>query len=317
MKPRRFFNVFLAFTAVESFLTKRQPALKIIGCPVQWAPAKKAAALFATAIIPARYGSTRFPGKPLAAATGKPLIQHVYEAVSRARRVDRVLVATDDERIAAAVRGFGGEAVMTRSDHVSGTDRVAEAAAGLQTDLVVNVQGDEPEMEPTAIDTLVDLMASRPNADMGSLACRFMRADDVLNPACVKVIVSAAGDAIYFSRALIPYPRDTGGQVPDPSRWLLHLGIYAYRPDFLQELTRTPPCDLENTERLEQLRVLHLGRKIAMAVIERASTGIDTPQQYAAFVERCRACRAVSTTEPVASPFVPARRDYGGQARRG
>ncbi|HSW45180.1 MAG TPA: 3-deoxy-manno-octulosonate cytidylyltransferase [Phycisphaerae bacterium] len=242
----------------------------------------------ATAIIPARYASTRFPGKPLAAETGRPLIQHVYEAVGRARRVDRVLVATDDERIASAVRAFGGEAVMTRADHVSGTDRVAEAAESLKTDLVVNVQGDEPEMEPSAIDTLVDLMESRPDADMGSLACRFTRAEDVENPACVKVVVSSYGDAIYFSRSLVPYPRDEGGAVGDPGRWLLHLGIYAYRPLFLQELTRTPPCELEETEKLEQLRVLHLGRKIAMAVVGRSSTGIDTPEQYAAFVERCR-----------------------------
>jgi 3-deoxy-manno-octulosonate cytidylyltransferase (CMP-KDO synthetase) len=247
--------------------------------------------LSATAIIPARYASTRFPGKPLAADTGKPLIQHVYEAVSGARRVNRVLVATDDERIAAAVLAFGGEAVLTRADHVSGTDRVAEAAAGLQTDLIVNVQGDEPEMEPSAIDTLVELMESRPDADVGSLACRFTCAEDVLNPACVKVVMNAAGDALYFSRSLIPYPRDSGGQVIDPGRWLLHLGIYAYRPAFLAELTRTPPGELEDTEKLEQLRVLHLGRKIAMAVVDRASTGIDTPEQYAAFVERCRTRR--------------------------
>ncbi len=244
--------------------------------------------MFATAIIPARYASTRFPGKPLAAETGQPLIRHVYEAVASARRVNRVLVATDDQRIAAAVRAFGGEAVLTRSDHVSGTDRVAEAAAGIETDLVVNVQGDEPEMEPAAIDTLVDLMESRPDADMGSLACRFSRIEDVLNPACVKVIVSAGGNAIYFSRSVIPYPRDSQGRVTDPGQYLLHLGIYAYRPGFLQELTRTPPSPLELAEKLEQLRVLDMGHRIAMAVVERASTGIDTPQQYAAFVKRCR-----------------------------
>ena len=211
--------------------------------------------------------------------------------VSRARRINRVLVATDDQRIAAAVRSFGGEAVLTRADHASGTDRVAEAAAGLNTDLIVNVQGDEPEIEPSAIDTLVELMESRPDAEVGSLACRFTRAEDVLNPACVKVVLNVAGDALYFSLSLIPYPRDSGGQVTDPSQWLLHLGIYAYRSAFLAELTRTPPGDLENTERLEQLRVLHLGRRIAMAVIAGASTGIDTPEQYAAFVERCRTRR--------------------------
>jgi len=250
---------------------------------------EKGCSLSATAIIPARYASTRFPGKPLAAETGKPLIQHVYEAVAAAGRIDRVLVATDDERIAAAVRAFGGEATMTRPDHASGTDRVAEAAAGLPAELIVNVQGDEPEMEPAAIDTLVDLMANRPDAPMGSLACRFTREADVMNPACVKVMLDSAGNAICFSRSLIPYPRDTGGRVDSPGRWLLHLGIYAYRPGFLAELTRTPACEPERIEQLEQLRALHMGKRIAMAVIDRAGTGIDTPEQYAAFVRRFRA----------------------------
>jgi len=253
-----------------------------------WSPDPKGAALLAVAIIPARYGSTRFPGKTLAAETGKPLIQHVYENVARAHRLSRVIVATDDERIAAAVRGFGGEVAMTRGDHATGTDRVAEAAAGLTADLIVNVQGDEPEMEPEAIDALVEMMASRPEAVMGSLACRFTRAEDLSNPACVKVVLDAAGDALYFSRSLIPYPRDAGGQVSDPGQWLLHLGIYAYRPAFLAELTRTPPTDLERIEQLEQLRVLYMGRRIAIAVVDRSSTGIDTPEQYAAFVARCR-----------------------------
>jgi 3-deoxy-manno-octulosonate cytidylyltransferase (CMP-KDO synthetase) len=241
------------------------------------------------AIIPARYASTRFPGKPLANQTGKPLIQHVYEVVRAAHRVDRVLVATDDSRIAEAVRAFGGEAMMTREDHVSGTDRVAEVVAGLDARLIVNVQGDEPEMDPGSIDTLVDLMDSRPDADMGSLACRFKRAEDVLNPACVKVVLDQRGNALYFSRSLIPYPRDARGQVAEPGGWLLHLGIYAYRREFLLELTRTPPADIERTEQLEQLRALYAGARIAMAVVAHESTGIDTPEQYAAFVERYRA----------------------------
>ena len=173
------------------------------------------------AIIPARYASSRFPGKPLASQTGKPLIQHVYEAVRAARRVDRVLVATDDQRIADAVSSFGGEAAMTRADHASGTDRVAEVAARLDAELIINVQGDEPEMDPAAIDRLVDLMASRPDAAMASLACPFKQAEDVLKPACVKVILDGAGNAIYFSRSLIPYPRDDGGQVKRPGDWLL------------------------------------------------------------------------------------------------
>lgn len=214
------------------------------------------------------------------------MIQHVYEAVRGARRLDRVIVATDDERIAAAVRAFGGEVEMTRSDHSTGTDRVAEVAARLKVDLIVNVQGDEPEMDPGSIDALVELMAAKADAPMGSLACRFANEADVLNPACVKVVLNSRREAVYFSRSLIPYPRDHGGRVDSPGRWLLHLGIYAYRPEFLKRLTATPPTELERIEQLEQLRVLYLGEKIAMAVVERHSTGIDTPEQYAAFVER-------------------------------
>jgi 3-deoxy-manno-octulosonate cytidylyltransferase (CMP-KDO synthetase) len=241
------------------------------------------------AVIPARYASTRFPGKPLAAETGRPLIQHVYEAVAGARCIDRIVVATDDERIAAAVRGFGGEVAMTRSDHPSGTDRVAEVAAGLDADLVVNVQGDEPEMDPSAIDKLVDLMGARPGAVMGSIACPFRGEADLMNPACVKVVLDRDGHALYFSRSLIPYPRDAGGRPADPGRWLLHLGIYAYRREFLFRLTATPPCDLERVEQLEQLRALWLGERIAIAVVPDKSAGIDTPEQYAAFVQRYRA----------------------------
>ncbi|GMU21809.1 MAG: 3-deoxy-manno-octulosonate cytidylyltransferase [Phycisphaerae bacterium] len=241
------------------------------------------------AIIPARYASTRFPGKPLACATGKPMIQHVYENVRSAERLDRVVVATDDDRIAQAVRAFGGEVAMTRPDHTTGTDRVAEVAARLDVDLIVNVQGDEPEMDPRSIDTLVELMSSRPEVPMGSLACRFTNDADVLNPACVKVVLDAQGHALYFSRSLIPYPRDTGGRVDIPGRWLLHLGIYAYRPPFLARLTATPPTELERVEQLEQLRVLYMGERIALAVVERHSAGIDTPEQYASFVARYQA----------------------------
>lgn len=251
------------------------------------------------AIIPARYASTRFPGKPLANQTGKPLIQHVYEAVRGARSLERVLVATDDLRIAEAVRAFGGEAAMTRPDHPSGTDRVAEVATKLDADLIINVQGDEPDMDPASIDALVELMQSRPQAEMGSLACRFKRAEDVLNPACVKVVLDVQGYALYFSRSVIPYPRDARGQVESPGNWLLHLGIYAYRPDFLVRLTQMPPAGLERVEQLEQLRALHAGAKIAMAVVPHESTGIDTPEQYAAFVERYRAAHGQAGAKPV------------------
>ena len=178
---------------------------------------------------------------------------------------------------------------MTRTDHPSGTDRIAEVAEGLDADLIGNVQGDEPEMDPASIDALVALMADRPDAVMGSLACPFQSGEDLANPACVKVVLDRNGDALYFSRSLIPYPRNTGGQAEIPSQWLLHLGIYAYRPAFLQEFTRAAPSELEKTEQLEQLRALDMGQKIAMAVVERHSTGIDTPEQYAKFVERYKA----------------------------
>lgn len=259
---------------------------------------RKCCPVSVAAIIPARYASTRFPGKPLADQTGKPLIQHVYEAVRGARRVERVLVATDDLRIAEAVRAFGGEAMMTRADHPSGTDRVAEVASKLDAELIVNVQGDEPEMDPRSIDTLIELMQSRSQAEMGSLACRFKRAEDVLNPACVKVVIDANGYALYFSRSVIPYPRDARGQVEQPDHWLLHLGIYAFRPDFLVRLTQMPPAELERAEQLEQLRALHMGAKIAMAVVPHESSGVDTPEQYAAFVERYRAARGRTGAQP-------------------
>lgn len=244
------------------------------------------------AIIPARYASTRFPGKPLAAQTGKFLVQHVYEAVQAARRVTRVLVATDDDRIAAAVRSFGGEVEMTRPDHPTGTDRVAEVARRLDASLIINVQGDEPEMDPSSIDQLVDVMEARPEALMGSLACPFKSTVDLANPACVKVVLDKNGYALYFSRSLIPYPRDSQGKPETPSQWLLHQGIYAYRADFLQTLTRMAPTELEKVEQLEQLRALYHGVRIAMAVVPRESSGIDTPEQYAAFVERYRSQRS-------------------------
>jgi len=244
--------------------------------------------LSVAAIIPARYASTRFPGKPLANQTGKPLIQHVYEAVSKAKGVDQVWVATDDQRIFDAVIGFGGEAVMTGSHHTTGTDRVAEAAAKIEAELIVNVQGDEPDMDPASIDALVEIMQARPQVPMGSLACRFINEADLQNPACVKVVLDKDGFALYFSRSLIPYPRDSAGKVARPENWLLHLGIYAYRRDFLFELTQTPPTELERIEQLEQLRVLYMGYRIAIGVVEHKSTGIDTPRQYEAFVRRYR-----------------------------
>jgi 3-deoxy-manno-octulosonate cytidylyltransferase (CMP-KDO synthetase) len=242
----------------------------------------------AAAIIPARYGSTRFPGKALARETGKYLIQHVYEQVRQAHRLEQVLVATDDERIADAVRSFGGQAVMTRSDHVCGTDRVAEAAQTLPADidLIVNVQGDEPEIEPACLDRLVELLESRPGCSVATLACPFTRAEDVSRPECVKVVLDAEGHALFFSRSVVPYPIATQGRPTDPGRWLLHLGVYVFRRAFLDQFTRWAPTPLEQAETLEQLRVLEHGERIAVALTETVSIGVDTPEDYAAFVRR-------------------------------
>ena len=262
----------------------------------------------AVAVIPARYGSSRFPGKPLVNRTGKYLIQHVYEQVSRAQLLNSVIVATDDERILAAVESFGGRARMTSPDHVCGTDRVAEVARELdrQVELIVNVQGDEPEIEPDYLDQLVRLLQGRDGCQMATLACPFSPGSDPADPNCVKVVVDASGRAIYFSRSLIPYPRD-GGQADGPERWLLHLGVYAYRRDFLLEYAGWPPARLERIEQLEQLRALERGVAIAVGRVERATVGIDTPADYEAFVRR------VGAPSPVSSPSQNASDTLGGQ----
>lgn len=239
------------------------------------------------AIIPARFASTRLPGKPLLAETGKPLIQHVVEAAATARRLGRIIVATDDRRIASAVRDFGGEVAMTRSDHPSGTDRVAEVAAGLsRARLIVNLQGDEPEISGAAIDRLVALLETDPEAPMATLSTPIRGESVYRDPACVKMVVSTAGRALYFSRAPIPHHRD-GAPLPPLAR--LHLGIYAYRRDFLLRLATLPPSPLEQSERLEQLRVLEAGIPIAVGEVEERGIGIDTPEDYRRFVARWRA----------------------------
>ncbi|MCH7595806.1 MAG: 3-deoxy-manno-octulosonate cytidylyltransferase [Planctomycetes bacterium] len=254
----------------------------------------------AVAVIPARYASTRFPGKPLAKDTGRFLIQHVVERVRQARRIERVIVATDDERIAQAVTSFGGDVQMTRFDHPSGTHRVREVtdALDLADDAVVlNVQGDEPEISPASLDRLVDRMFDSKNeSQIATIAARF---DDngpregsgsPLDPNCVKVVVDAAGRAMYFSRSPIPYPRDTNGAIDRPSHWLLHLGIYAYRVSALRRITseHVEPGVLERAESLEQLRWMEHGFSIAVVVVDERSVGIDTPADYAAFVKRTR-----------------------------
>lgn len=243
------------------------------------------------AVIPARFASTRLPGKPLLSDTGKPLIQHVVEAARRAQSLQRVIVATDDERIADAVRGFGGEVVMTRADHPTGTDRVAEVAATIPTaGIIVNVQGDEPEIEGASIDRLVALLRDYPDAPMATLATPIRDEAIYRDPSCVKVVASSRGRALYFSRSPIPFHRDAAPDFSDPAApaALLHLGIYAYRRDFLLRVGDLPRSPLESFEKLEQLRVLEAGLPIAIGVVEEPSIGIDTPEDYRRFVERRR-----------------------------
>jgi 3-deoxy-manno-octulosonate cytidylyltransferase (CMP-KDO synthetase) len=243
-------------------------------------------------VIPARYGSRRLPGKPLLRQTGKYLVQHVYERARQARRAGEVVVATDDPRIVAAVEGFGGKAVLTRRDHPSGTDRVAEAARALDADVLVNLQGDEPLADPAAGDQLVDLLARRPDADMATLAAPLTSEEQYRNPNCVKVVCDAAGRALLFSRSPVPHVRD--GR-PDfaarPARFLQHVGLYAYRRPFLLQLAALPPQPLEQLEKLEQLRVLALGSPILVGVVEHAAAGVDTYEDYERFVRAYRESR--------------------------
>ncbi len=243
------------------------------------------------AIIPARFASTRLPGKPLLAETGRPMICHVVEAARRARSIDRVIVATDDPRIADAVMSEGGEVALTRADHPTGTDRVAEVAAGLpDARIIVNLQGDEPEIDPRALDRVAALLDADPGAPMATLATPIRSEAVYRDPSCVKVVASTSGRALYFSRSPIPCHRDgLPDFATDPPVALLHLGLYAYRREFLLKLATMPPSPLERAEKLEQLRVLEAGLPIALGVIDEPSVGIDTPEDYRRFVDRWRA----------------------------
>jgi 3-deoxy-manno-octulosonate cytidylyltransferase (CMP-KDO synthetase) len=236
-------------------------------------------------LIPARYASTRLPGKPLLRETGKYLIQHVYERACQARCAGLVIVATDDDRIADAVREFGGRVEMTRPDHPSGTDRVAEVARRIAADVVINLQGDEPLIDPASLDLLPELLRRDPDADMATLAVPIRSAEQWHDPTCVKVVRDACGRALYFSRSPIPFARDAQ---PDftrqPPLYLQHLGLYAYRRRFLLSLASLPPEPLEEVEKLEQLRALALGRRIHVGVVEHAGRGVDTPADYERFV---------------------------------
>lgn len=282
------------------------------------------------AVIPARYKSSRFPGKVLAAQTGKYLVQHVYERVCSADLIDQVLIATDDSRVRDACADFGAPCAMTDPDHPSGTDRIAEAVAKLADsgqriadsdggegpyaerytlnadDIVINLQGDEPEIDPASIDYLAKLLMDNPGCPMATLSAEFQTAEQVADPNIVKVIVAWSvqrgadrkrlnaeryplnadcGRAIYFSRHPIPYDRDAAG-VGNVRQYLRHIGIYAYRKEFLLQITSLPQTPLEKIEKLEQLRAIENGYSILVGKVEHTCDGIDTPEQYAEFVKR-------------------------------
>ncbi|MBN2369518.1 MAG: 3-deoxy-manno-octulosonate cytidylyltransferase [Vicinamibacteria bacterium] len=239
------------------------------------------------AIIPARYASTRLPGKPLSDILGKPMIQHVYERVSRARSIDRVFVATDDERIVRAVRAFGGEALLTAASHRSGTDRLAEAVALIDADIVVNPQGDEPLINPDAVDSAVEPLHRDAALPMATLSAAIRDVAEMLSPDVVKVVVDAAGDALYFSRSPIPYSREDGASdrrkaaAIAVSRGLArkHVGLYVYRRAALLRFASLPPSPAEEAERLEQLRALHHGLRIRVVPLDsEPGPSVDTPE---------------------------------------
>lgn len=239
--------------------------------------------------IPARLASTRLPRKLLLSETGKPLLQHTWEAARKASSLLEVIVAADSTEIADVVGRFGGRCELT-GEHPSGTDRIAEVVRRSFSDagIVVNIQGDEPEMDPAHLDLLVRLLEQHPGAQMSTLATPITTREVRDSPSCVKVVRGAAGQALYFSRSLIPFCRDVDPdrQLEQDSPWLLHLGVYAYRREFLLKLSELPPSRLEQLEKLEQLRALEAGATIQVGVVERRAVGIDTPEDYAQFVKR-------------------------------
>lgn len=241
-------------------------------------------------IIPARYGSTRLPGKPLAEIAGKPMVLHVYERALQVKQAQRVLIATDDVRVADAARAFGGECLITSPDHPSGTDRLAEVMAQVEADIYINLQGDEPLVRPEDIAALAEGMLADPSVQVGTL-CHHIDASEARNPNAVKVVLAGDGSALYFSRSPIPYPRDE-----EEATYLKHVGVYAYRREVLQAYAGLPQPMMERAEKLEQLRLLAAGLKIRAWQVEPTGPGVDTPE----CLERVRAL--VSGREPEPKP---------------
>lgn len=246
----------------------------------------------AAIVIPARYASTRLPGKLLLAQTGKSLIQHTYEQARQAKRAATIIVVTDDRRIANAVAAFGGRAVMT-GDHSSGSARVAEAAADIDADIIVNLQGDEPEIDPAHIDRVISIKAGQ-DCFAATLACPFAHGAGPGSPDDEAAVKAIFGEALapgvfrarYFTRRICGWPRDADGRLEAPQRYFLHLGIYAFSKESLSRFANTPAGVLERAERLEQLRILEMGETIAAGLVDGAAPGIDTPEDYDAFVQR-------------------------------
>jgi 3-deoxy-manno-octulosonate cytidylyltransferase (CMP-KDO synthetase) len=230
-------------------------------------------------VIPARFGSTRLPGKPLVSLAGKPMIERVYERAKLATLADRVMVATDDERIVKAVESFGGLARMTRPDHRTGTERVAEVAAHEKGDVFVNVQGDEPLLDPGAVDAAVNALLEEPAAAIATVATAIKTPADIMDPNVVKTVLDFDNNGLYFSRAPIPWVRDTTSKMQ--VRHLKHLGLYAFQRDALLEYPTLPQGELERIEQLEQLRWLENGWKIRVAEVEHDAVSVDVPEDVA------------------------------------
>jgi 3-deoxy-manno-octulosonate cytidylyltransferase (CMP-KDO synthetase) len=230
-------------------------------------------------VIPARYASVRFPGKPLAEIAGKPMIQHVVERIRLARQKIQIVVATEDDRILKAAKSFGAEAILTRPDHKTGTDRVAEVATHIPADIYINVQGDEPLIDAATIDAVIEVMAEDESIQLATPCSAITQQNEIMDPNVVKAVLDFDGNALYFSRAPIPWVRDTGSSVA--ARHTKHIGLYGYRHDTLLEYPTLPPGELERVEQLEQLRWLENGFKIRVVETEYDAVSVDTPADIA------------------------------------